>query len=239
MAVVAFISISTTNMGHGLYKSYFNVSYGEEKSRKMDIFVPYSAKKNETNGVLLYIHGGSWTGGDKIEWVGDSMRAARNGYIAATMNYTLQSPDNDVTAFDMVEEIKTAVQKLKDFSDEQGLNITKLATTGYSAGAHLSALYAYTVADESPIELVFTANRVTPSDFHPESWDDVYQKGTALNIASNLSGTKITEEMLADGSAEAIIRSVSPAMLINENSVPSLFGFGGRDTTVPHGMPKQ
>lgn len=35
---------------------------------------------------------------------------------------------------------------------------------------------------KGPIEIVFTANRVAPSDFHPESWDDVYGEGAAYNI---------------------------------------------------------
>lgn len=235
MALIPFISVSTTNFGGGLVVPYLNVSYGEEESDKMDIFVPVCAKNNEYNGVILYIHGGSWTGGDKIEWAGDSLRAARNGYIAATMNYTLRSDSNGVTAFDMLDDIQHAVEKLKEFSDEHGLNITKLATSGFSAGAHLSALYAFSRAEDSPIELVFTANRVAPSDFHPSSWDDVYRDGTAYGLAVSLSGEEITEEMIADGRAEEIINSVSPAAFICENSVPSLWGYGGADTTVPHG----
>lgn len=235
MALLPFISVSTTNFGTGLVAPYLNVRYGEEPSNTMDIFVPACAKNNEENGVILYIHGGSWTGGDKIEWAGDSLRAARNGYIAATMNYTLRSNANGVTAFDMLDDIQHAIEKLKEFSDEHGLNITKLATTGFSAGAHLSALYAFSRADESPIELVFTANRVTPSDFHSSSWDDVYYEGMAANLAESLSGMTITEEMIADGAAEEVINSVSPVAFINENSVPSIWGFGGQDTTVPHG----
>lgn len=143
-----------------------------------------------------------------------------------------------VSGLVMVDEIGMAVQRIKKFSDNLGLNITKLATSGYSAGAHLSALYAYSRADESPIKIVFTANRVAPSDFHPESWDDVYGEGAAYNIASGLAGVKITPEMIADGSAEAVVNSVSPAYFVNENSVPTIAGFGGNDTTVPAGNAK-
>lgn len=53
-----------------------------------------------------------------------------------------------VSGLMMVDEIGMAVQRIKKFSDNLGLNITKLATSGYSAGAHLSALYAYSRADE-------------------------------------------------------------------------------------------
>lgn len=235
MAVMAFLSVSTTNFGTELVVPYYNVKYGEGLSGTMDIFVPAKAKENEYNGVILFIHGGSWTGGEKFECAGDAIRAARNGYVSATMNYRLRNEKNGITAFDMLDDIQHAVEKLKQFSDEKNLNITRLATSGYSAGAHLSALYAFSRADESPIELVFTANRVTPSDFHPSSWDDVYRDGMAYGLVEKLSGTAVTEEMISSGSAEEIISSISPAAFISANSVPSLWGFGGKDTTVPHG----
>lgn len=235
MALVAYLGVSAGNMGVEPYRTYFNVSYGEGESNVMDIYVPYSALKRDNNGVMLYIHGGSWTGGDKLERLGDCSRLARNGYIAATMNYTLRTEENGFSALQMVDEIKAAVQKLKEFSDKHKLNITKLATSGYSAGAHLSALYAYSKADESPIEIVFTANRVGPSDISPESWDVAYDEGMAYDLASSLSGIKITEEMIADGRAREIISMISPAHYINEKSVPTLVGYGGKDTTVPIG----
>lgn len=235
MALVSYVGFSLGDTGIQMFKPYFNVKYGEGQEQVMDIYVPDSAYDREYNGVVLYIHGGSWTGGDKLERIGDCTRLARNGYIAATMNYTLQTEENNVSGLMMVEEIKMAVQKLKDFSDAKGLNITKLATSGYSAGAHLSALYAYSKADESPIEIVFTANRVAPSDFHPESWDDLYYEGMSYALASKLAGVEITEEMIADGSAEAVVNSVSPAYFVNSNSVPTIAGFGGKDTTVPPG----
>lgn len=54
-------------------------------------------------------------------------------------------------------------------------------------------------------------------------------------LASKLAGIEITEEMIADGSAEAVVNSVSPAYFVNSNSVPTIAGFGGKDTTVPPG----
>lgn len=235
MALVAYLGVSVGDTGTQTFKTYFNVKYGEGTEQVMDIYVPDSAYEREYNGVVLYIHGGSWTGGDKLERIGDCTRLARNGYITATMNYTLQTEENNVSGLMMVDEIAMAVQKLKDFSDEKGLNITKLATSGYSAGAHLSALYAYSRADKSPIEIVFTANRVAPSDFHPESWDEAYYEGMSYALASKLAGVEITDEMIADGSAEAVVNSVSPAYFVNENSCPTIAGFGGKDTTVPAG----
>lgn len=235
MALLTYVSVGFGDYGMQPVKTYFNVSYGQSAEQTMDIYVPVTAKRRAENGVILYIHGGSWTGGDKWECGGDALRYARNGYVTASMNYTLQTEENGVSALDMLDEVTLAIEKIKDFSDKKGLNITKLCTSGYSAGAHLSALYAYSRASESPIEIVMTANRVAPSDFHPESWDPQYGEGSALNLASSLSGIQITDAMIADGSVEAVIKSVSPAMHVNSASVPTVCGFGGKDTTVPAG----
>ena len=123
-----------------------------------------------------------------------------------------------------------ALQKIKDFSDEKDLHITKAATSGYSSGAHISMLYSYARTDTFPLELPFTMNMVGPSDLSYSVWGD-----TGYRLASMLSGTQITEAMIADGSAQAVVDSVSPVKYVNANTMPSLFAYGGQDNTVPAG----
>ena len=128
----------------------------------------------------------------------------------------------------MCDEIDMAIKKIKDFSDEKELNITKLAVSGYSAGAHLSMLYGFSRADEAAIELVFTANQVGPSDFHSEVWG-------STSLASMLSGIEITEEMIENGKAEDVINLVSPTAYVTKDTVPSILAYGGTDMIVPSG----
>ena len=134
MALLAYLGVSVGDIGMQTFKPYFNVSYGTGEAQVMDIFVPDSAYDREYNGVILYVHGGSWTGGDKLERIGDCTRLARNGYITATMNYTLRTEENGMTGLMMVDEIQMAVQKLKDFSDEKGLNISQRNITVSTCG---------------------------------------------------------------------------------------------------------
>ena len=49
------------------YKVYRNVNYGDSEYKVMDVYIPKRAKKRENNGCVLFIHGGSWSGGDKAE----------------------------------------------------------------------------------------------------------------------------------------------------------------------------
>lgn len=214
------------------YVVYSDLAYGTEEREVLDLYVPNSALSRDENAVLLFIHGGSWSSGDKSQMAPFCQIAAANGYVAATMSYTLFSAENaaDFNVFKTVDEIGMALQKIKDFSDEKGLNITKAATSGYSSGAHISMLYSYSRADSSPIALPFTMNMVGPSDFSYDVWGDA-----GYRLASMLSGRAVTEAMIEDGSAQEVVDYVSPVKYVTANSIPSLFAYAGRDSVVPAG----
>lgn len=214
------------------YDVFKDIAYGTEIREVMDIYIPDSAYERVENGCILYIHGGSWTSGDKKDEASKCANMAEKGYITATMSYMLFTEENasEYSVDVVLDEINMALQKIKDFCSEKGINITKAATSGFSAGAHLSMLYSYSRADSAPIKLAFTANQVGPSDLSYDIWGD-----TGIYVAAALAGTEITEEMIANGEAEKIITAVSPVTYVNENSIPSLFAYGGKDTVVPKG----
>ena len=212
------------------YKIYRNVRYGETENEIMDIYIPNKAYDKEYNGCVLFIHGGSWTGGDKKEESFRCRYLASKGYIAATVNYTLYSEEtaDSYHVGIVLDEIDAALTKIKSFAAEKGITVTKAATSGYSAGAHLSMLYAFSRHETAPMELVFTANMAGPADFSTDIWG----KETALTLANRLSGQKVTEEMLLSGQAEEILRSISPTSYITADTPPSIFMYGGRDDLV-------
>ncbi len=213
------------------YKVYENIRYGEAERDLVTIYVPDTAYENETNGCILYIHGGSWQGGEKEDMAPHCKKLAMKGYVTATMSYSLCNDDNfgEVTAFTMIDEVDKCIDAIKAFSDEKGLNITKMATSGYSAGGHISMLYSYSMPEESSIELAFTANRVGPSDMSADVWHGSY------GLASMLAGVKITDEMIASGEADEIAASVSPSAFVTKDSLPSLFAYAGNDPLVTKG----
>ena len=127
-------------------------------------------------------------------------------------------------------EITMAIEQIKKFSGEKGLNITKLATSGYSAGAHLSMLYSYSRPEESSIPLAFAANKVGPSDFTTDAWGEAGPR-----IAKMLAGAAITEQYMNEGKEKKLIELVSPVYYVKKNSIPSQLAYGGKDKTVPVG----
>ena len=211
------------------YDVYREISYCDTSLEVMDIYIPNDAYEDGECGCVLFIHGGSWTSGDKSEEALRCRNVANSGYIAATMNYTLYSEENrDTFTVDAVlREISAALLKIRDFAAEKGIKVTKAATAGYSAGAHLSMLYSYSIGDGAPLEIVFTANMAGPADFSPEIW------GSAAKVISErLLGITLTDEMLKSGEADEILAIPSPVTYVNESTVPSIFAYGGKDGTV-------
>ncbi len=211
------------------YTLFSEIRYGNEPREVMDIYVPDVAYRRPENGCILFIHGGSWSNGDKREMASRCIEMAKKGYITATMNYTLYSEltASDFTVDVMLDEIGMALQELKVFSSEKKLNITKAATSGFSSGGHISLLYSYKRVKQSPIKLVFTANMVAPADLSYDVWGELCPV-----IVSGLSGKTITAYMAKTGKADKTIASVSPVSYVNSNCIPSLFAYGGKDMVV-------
>jgi len=91
-------------------------------------------------------------------------------------------------------------------------------------------LYSYARPEDAPIELVFTANRVGPSDMTTAAWS----RG-AYRLTSQLTGTVITDEMIENGEADRLCTLISPVAYVNENTMPSLFAYAGNDPIVTKG----
>lgn len=91
---------------------------------------------------LVYLHGGSWTGGDPHAQSRPLIHhLADIGWLVATVRYPL-SPD--ATFPDHLIGVKRALSWLRHHGSEHGVDPTRIAVAGGSAGAHLAALAALT-----------------------------------------------------------------------------------------------
>ena len=200
----------------------------------MDVYIPGAAYRRESNGVILFIHGGSWSGGDKTDETIRCRMLASQGYIVANVNYTLW---NEETAdayhvSQVLDELDAALLQVQTFADQKGvdgLNVNKAAIVGYSAGAHLAMLYAYSRTETAPMDIVFVASMAGPADISPEVWGE----DMTIRVARRLTGVEITPDMLRSGEVETLLASISPVSFIGENTPPTLLMQGGKDTVVP------
>ena len=238
-------------------KQYLDVAYGDrvmekttpdssetEESRmreKMDVFVPANLDKTRENGVIMMIHGGSWVSGNKEDMHNVCAVYTNAGYITVAINYTYMGKkfeDGEACTFlTMNDEINAAFAKVKEMSDQYGWNITKAATTGYSAGCHLALFYAYTHGNEqdAPIPVVFASGLVGPLDFRQEYWKDTPLSGPAI-AANALNDPNIFdgEKTLYDEKTfNEKIDSISPLAYAKKgDAVPTLVGYGMMDKSM-------
>ena len=173
----------------GGYTIYRDVHYGEKEVNAMDIYIPREAQKRETNGVILFIHGGSWSGGDKADETVRCRMLASQGYIVANVNYTLWSEEtaDAYHVSQVLDELDAALLCVREFANQKGIVVDKAATVGYSAGAHLAMLYAYSRAETAPMEIVFAASMAGPADISPAVWGE----DMTVRIARRLTGEKV------------------------------------------------
>ena len=159
--------------------------YDENERNNYNLFIPYYALKNvdENNGIILFIHGGSWIGGEKESFNLFCKMYAEMGYITATMGYTLLNGEyKDYNIYRIMDEITACIQSIVDKLKEKGFKEEKLtfAIAGYSAGAHLTLLYTYLMTN-SPLEIKFAVNICGPASLEPKFFYKLAQFNDTLD----------------------------------------------------------
>ena len=95
--------------------------------------------------MLLQVHGGGWTIGNKDQQGIPLMQhLAAKGWVCVAINYRL-APRDPFPAH--VVDVKRAIAWIRDHIEEYGGNPDYIAITGGSAGGHLTALTALTAND--------------------------------------------------------------------------------------------
>lgn len=162
------------------YEKYKDESEQQRTMRQtLDLYIPETIDRNRANGVVFCIHGGSWIEGDKSGYENQCKYYAHLGYFAASVNHTYcgrtYEENGEVATFLSIKnELDLAMKKIKELSDENGWNIKKAATTGYSSGSHLATWYAYDMGHRknAPIPVVCTFSMVGPMSFYMNCWQD-------------------------------------------------------------------
>ena len=107
-------------------------------SQKMDVYFP------ESGGpwpAVVYVHGGSWTHGDKSEAAMFARLMTSQGYLVVSLNYRLYPA---ATFPAMIQDVKCAIRSLRAHASEYNLDPNRIAAVGPSAGGHLVALLGTT-----------------------------------------------------------------------------------------------
>jgi acetyl esterase/lipase len=206
-------------------KTILNASYGNSAAQVMDIYLPANRSAISTK-VMLLIHGGGWTDGDKNDPLFspfvDSIKRRLPEYAVFNINYRLSAPPSNLFPTQELD-IKAATEFIYARRNEYGIS-DKFVFVGASAGAHLAMLQAYKY--NSPIRA-----KAVVSFFGPADLLDMYNNPVGGNsliplvLAQTIGKTPSQDPLIYSNS--------SPINFISSGTgIPTILLHGGLDPLV-------
>lgn len=229
------------DIGH-IANKQLDIRYAEQSPfQAMDLYLPDAPAPASGWPVVVFVHGGAWMMCDKrdIQLVGPLM-LLRRGYAVASINYRLSS---EAVFPAQIHDVKTAIRCLKARATELGLEVSRLAIWGASAGAHLASLAGTSssvpvLEDKAAGWVEQDASvRAVVSFFGPTDFlmMDKYLTETGAGVPdhsapdspeSRLVGAPITE-------VPALVHAADPQTWLTQAVPPFFFAHAPRDPIVP------
>ena len=229
--------------------AYADVYYTEAKDERqsLDIYLP--RQSDGPAPVIVYIHGGAWTVGSKADVQQNSYdvhvladNLLNSGYAIAPVNYRLM-PQYRYPA--QTDDVVAAVKFLYDHAAEYGLDASRMAIMGESAGGFLTEFAATTLGTDY---LRACVAFYSPSDLATLSeQNDVEHGGKDVNFMDILSaampgvlpdGEKMEEMLLQERIGTEAFRekakAVSPAYRVSDRTPPTLLLHGTGDKVIAY-----
>lgn len=201
--------------------NFVNQSYGSDPQQTLDVYLP-AGRSTEDTPLIVYIHGGSWVGGSKSEFLAfqSLMEKSFPGYAFVSIDYRLYNLNTRLNPFptqekDVISSIEYIVSKTPEWKIS-----TKIILAGASAGGHLALLHSYKHQEIGDIQAAIAF--FPPTDLAPfYEFNFITQAG----LTAIIGGTPIDLPRVYSAS--------SPVTFVDENTVPTVFFHGTTDTVVP------
>jgi acetyl esterase/lipase len=213
---------------------YYTQRNPRSNMQTLDLYLPASKSVKPPYKVIVWIHGGSWLGGDKnMDCLPCKLYSDK--YAVASLNYRFS---NEAVFPAQIYDIKAAVRFLRGNAKKYHLDKDRIAVWGTSAGGHLAALLG-TSGDVKPLEGSSGWNKESskvqavidwcgPTDFTTiES-----QAGPNNKIRFDKPGTALYDLMGAAMDKQSLA-SASPVRYVTKDDPPFLIMHGDLDDAIP------
>jgi acetyl esterase/lipase len=215
-----------------------DIAYNSGSLHKFDLYLP--AHRDRATKLIVYIHAGGFTGGDKADDANIAKFFASKGYVAATINYSLSGNGSNANVRTMADEVKQGVASIVQAARSRGYAVDAMAISGGSAGGTLAMIYAYRDAEQSPVPVKAVISLVGPAAFDPIAWfginDNFASDETAASgagLVSIMTGELVSAEMMRSGAYRDVLKSITPTALVTSGAPPTLVAFGALDKVAP------
>ena len=225
--VIASCSKSDTGSGPGTTtiaeKTMLDVTYGTDPLQKLDIYLPPN-RTTVTTKVLIMIHGGGWTGGDKADFTAfvDTLKKRLPDYAILNINYRLAAlpATNQFPTQEL--DVKAAVEFIYGNRASYLLS-DKFVLLGASAGGHLSLLHAYKY--QIPTKIKAVVDFFGPTDMVAMYNDYAINPPLQFGIQLLMSGTPASNPTMYQQSSPLTFATTAAAC-------PTIILQGSTDPTV-------
>ncbi|MCK0179967.1 alpha/beta hydrolase [Flavobacteriaceae bacterium S0862] len=201
-----------------VYYEALNVSYGNHTKQTFDIYLP--ANRTEDTKIMVLVHGGGWSGGDKSEMnpFRDFVKQEHPNLAIVNMNYRLADDNNSPYPM-QINDITSVINYLKENRENYTID-DDFGFVGVSAGGHLSLLWSYAFDTDNDVKMVCSV--VGPTNFTDPAY--LNNTNTALQELIDLFGIDPTTEFLEE---------VSPLHRVTASAPPTILFYGGQDLLIP------
>lgn len=119
------------------YQLHANIAYGLKARQRLDLYI---SEQKQNKPLIIFVHGGAWSHGDKsaYKFVGEAF--SRYGYDVAVLNYHL-APQFKFPTY--VDDLAIALNFLEQQQMRLGISTQNIALMGHSAGAFNIASLLY------------------------------------------------------------------------------------------------
>jgi acetyl esterase/lipase len=125
-----------------------DISYGPDKENTMDISLPEG--RTGATPVIILVHGGAWTGGDKSDLSFLRGYFFKKGFASFSVNYRLARIEGTGLR-NILDDIDSIISFVKEKSGFWTYSRDVIFLAGHSAGAHIALLYSFSRAPEGAI----------------------------------------------------------------------------------------
>ena len=193
---------------------------GKQISLKLDLQVPKTAGKKP---LVIYITGGGFANDDKTANLNQRTYVADQNYVVASIEY--RTVPEGATYKQTVGDVKSAVRYLRAHADQYGIDASKVAVWGQSAGGYLASMTGVTNGDSQFVsgdylnessDVQAVVDEFGPSDISKVAadYDTAAQQGNYApgnSLAQFVFGTGTKLSVEDDPSAEELSNPITYA----------------------------
>lgn len=189
-------------------------TYNKKEQLKIYCVRPSNYNPDNEYPAIVVFHGGGWSIGEASWGFSNAKHYASKGLVAFSVQYRLQDLEKGITPYESVLDAQNAIRWIRKNASQFSINKNKIASFGWSAGAHLAACATIFNNLDSPNEEVSSAPNL------------LILKSPALSLLTYPNFQKRLLDKIN-------VKNLSPAEFVSENTPPTIIVIGKDDTVTP------